>query len=59
MISTRTRKTRYGGCLQNKNTLIGHCVGAGKTNEITAACMELKRLGLAEKAHDCGARTIW
>ena len=35
--------------LQNKNTLIGHCVGAGKTNEITAACMELKRVGLAKK----------
>lgn len=35
--------------LQNKNTLIGHCVGAGKTAEMTAACMELKRLGLAKK----------
>jgi N12 class adenine-specific DNA methylase len=35
--------------LQNKNTLIGHCVGAGKTAEITAAAMELKRLGLAKK----------
>src|SRR5438105_11600942 len=35
--------------LQNRNALIGHCVGAGKTNEITAACMELKRLGLAKK----------
>ncbi len=35
--------------LQNKNTLIGHCVGAGKTAEITAACMELKRIGLAKK----------
>jgi N12 class adenine-specific DNA methylase len=35
--------------LQNRNTLVGHCVGAGKTNEITAACMELKRLGLAKK----------
>lgn len=35
--------------LQNKNTLIGHCVGAGKTAEITASCMELKRLGLRKK----------
>ena len=35
--------------LQNKDTLVGHCVGAGKTAEITAACMELKRLGLAKK----------
>src|SRR5437763_3306350 len=36
--------------LQNKNTLIGHCVGAGKTNAMAAACMELKRLGLASKS---------
>jgi N12 class adenine-specific DNA methylase len=35
--------------LQNKNTLLGHCVGAGKTAACTAACMELKRLGLASK----------
>src|SRR5205807_8337393 len=35
--------------LQNKNTLIGNCVGAGKTAEITAACMELRRVGLAKK----------
>src|SRR6266481_4234443 len=35
--------------LQNKNTLIGHCVGAGKTNVIAAGCMELKRLHLAKK----------
>ncbi len=35
--------------LQNKNTLIGHCVGAGKTNAMASACMELKRLGLASK----------
>src|SRR5438105_14853820 len=35
--------------LQNKNTLIGHCVGAGKTNAMAAACMELKRLHLANK----------
>jgi N12 class adenine-specific DNA methylase len=35
--------------LQNKNTLIGHCVGAGKTNAMAAGCMELKRLHLASK----------
>ncbi len=35
--------------LQNKNTLIGHVVGAGKTAAMTAAAMELKRLGLAKK----------
>lgn len=36
--------------LQNKNTLIGHVVGAGKTASITAGAMELKRLGLASKS---------
>ena len=35
----------YGG-----NTLLAHVVGAGKTYEMTAACMELKRLGLSHKA---------
>ncbi len=35
--------------LQNDNTLLAHSVGAGKTWEITAACMEMKRLGLASK----------
>src|SRR5256886_6749392 len=35
--------------LKNKNTLIGHVVGAGKTHAMSSACMELKRLGLASK----------
>ncbi|QBD75179.1 N-domain protein, SNF2 family [Ktedonosporobacter rubrisoli] len=35
--------------LQTRNALIGHCVGAGKTATCTAACMELKRLGLRSK----------
>lgn len=35
----------YGG-----NTLLAHCVGAGKTYEIITAVMEKKRLGLANKA---------
>lgn len=35
----------YGG-----NTLLAHVVGAGKTFEMIAACMELKRLGLSQKA---------
>ena len=34
----------YGG-----NTLLAHVVGAGKTFEMTAAAMELKRTGLMEK----------
>ena len=35
----------YGG-----NTLLAHVVGAGKSFEMIAACMELKRLGLSQKA---------
>ncbi len=35
----------YGG-----NTLFAHCVGAGKTFEITASAMEIKRLGLCSKS---------
>ncbi|MEG0382424.1 MAG: DEAD/DEAH box helicase family protein [Christensenella sp.] len=35
----------YGG-----NTLLAHVVGAGKTFEMTAAAMELKRLGLCQKS---------
>ena len=34
----------YGG-----NTLLAHAVGAGKTYEMVAAAMELKRLGLCQK----------
>ena len=37
--------TLYGG-----NTLLAHCVGAGKTFEMIASIMESKRLGLATKA---------
>ena len=35
----------YGG-----NTLLAHEVGAGKTFEMVAACMESKRLGLCQKS---------
>ena len=35
----------YGG-----NTLLAHCVGAGKTFEMIAAVMEKRRLGLCNKA---------
>ena len=31
------------------NTLLAHCVGAGKTYEMAAACMESIRLGLSRK----------
>jgi N12 class adenine-specific DNA methylase len=35
--------------LQSDNTLLAHCVGAGKTAVMTASAMEMKRLGLAAK----------
>ncbi|RNC62897.1 MAG: hypothetical protein AWM53_01823 [Candidatus Dichloromethanomonas elyunquensis] len=35
----------YGG-----NTLLAHCVGAGKTYEMTASAMESKHLGLCNKS---------
>lgn len=35
--------------LMGKNTLLAHCVGAGKTFEMVAACMESKRLGITNK----------
>ena len=37
--------TLYGG-----NTLLAHCVGAGKTFEMVASAMEAKRLGLTKKS---------
>ena len=36
--------------LYGKNTLLAHCVGAGKTFEMVAAAMESKRLGLCQKS---------
>ena len=36
--------------LYGNNTLLAHCVGAGKTFEMTAAAMESKRLGLCRKS---------
>lgn len=35
--------------LYGDNTLLAHCVGAGKTYEMAAAAMEMRRLGLAQK----------
>ena len=35
--------------LYGKNTLLAHCVGAGKTFEMIVAAMESKRLGLCQK----------
>lgn len=39
--------------LQSGNTLIAHCVGAGKTFEMQAAGMEMRRLGIANKPLYC------
>ena len=36
--------------LYGDNTLLAHCVGAGKTYEMIAAAMESKRLGLCSKS---------
>ena len=35
--------------IQSKNTLLAHCVGAGKTWEMQVSAMEMKRLGLIKK----------
>ena len=40
-------------CLYGGNTLLAHEVGAGKTFEMIAACMEGKRLGLHSKSLFC------
>ena len=42
------QKRLVSRCLEG-NTLIAHCVGAGKTYEMITAAMELKRLKLAHK----------
>ena len=43
------QKNAVAHVLYGDNTLLAHCVGAGKTFEMTAAAMESKRLGLCQK----------
>ena len=43
------QKNAVARILFGGNTLLAHCVGAGKSFEMMAACMEQKRLGLANK----------
>ena len=43
------QKDAIAHILYGQNVLLAHVVGAGKTFEMTAACMELKRLDLAQK----------
>jgi len=45
----RHQKDGIWRILQSKATLLGHCVGAGKTYLMIAAAMELIRLGLCHK----------
>ena len=50
-ISLRThQRNAVAHILYGKNTLLAHCVGAGKTYEMVAAAMESKRLGLCQKS---------
>ena len=44
------QKNAVAHILYGKNTLLAHCVGAGKTFEMIAAAMESKRLGLSQKS---------
>ena len=43
------QKNAVARILLGGNTLLAHCVGAGKSFEMMATCMEQKRLGLANK----------
>lgn len=44
------QKDAIARILYGKNTLLAHVVGAGKTYEMAAAAMELKRIGMANKS---------
>ena len=44
------QKNAVAHVLYGDNTLLAHCVGAGKIFEMTAAAMESKRLGLCQKS---------
>ena len=44
------QKNAVAHVLYGDNTLLAHCVGAGKTFEMVAAAMESKRLGLCQKS---------
>lgn len=44
------QKDAIAHILYGNNVLLAHVVGAGKTFEMTAACMELKRIGLSQKS---------
>ncbi|QIB70753.1 DEAD/DEAH box helicase family protein [Aminipila butyrica] len=50
IILERHQKNAVAHILYGYNTLLAHCVGAGKTYEMIAAAMESKRLGLCQKS---------
>ncbi len=43
------QKNAIAHILYGKNTLLAHCVGSGKTFQMIAAGMEMRRLGLSQK----------
>ena len=43
------QKNAVAHILYGKNTLLAHCVGSGKTFQMIAAGMEMRRLGLSQK----------
>lgn len=43
------QKNVVARAIYSGNTLIAHCVGAGKTYEMTAIAMEMRRVGVANK----------
>lgn len=47
------QKNAVAHVLYGNNTLLAHCVGAGKTFEMTAAAMESKRLGIMPEESVC------
>jgi len=49
IILRQHQKNAVAHILLGGNTLLAHCVGAGKTFTMMAACMEQKRLGIAGK----------
>ena len=50
------QKNAVAHVLYGNNTLLAHCVGAGKTFQMIAAGMESKRLGLSQKNLLCCAK---
>lgn len=50
IVLRKHQKDAIAHILYGQNVLLAHVVGAGKTYEMSAGCMEMKRLGLIQKA---------